>query len=178
MCIGVLLIGRINLFQLSKSHSIFFCAIFSTEEPDAKKAKEDDGEEDYSLADIAEGSVTSVSIFRGELAGVMILKCTNAWKKKWQAIVFFKACSIFQFSFCFRCPSPVHQVGSVDPAKDFRTLLRQKKLAFGDGKLRPLHLFVRSAVAVAFFVPSLFVCGDPRCPSQSVSSWLKGSSSC
>lgn len=42
-------------------HTLF--AIFSTEEPDAKKAKEDDGEEDYSLADIAEGSVTSVSVF-------------------------------------------------------------------------------------------------------------------
>lgn len=43
--------------------------IFSSEEPDAKKAKEDDGEDDYNLADIAEGSVTSVSI--------EILKSTN-----------------------------------------------------------------------------------------------------
>lgn len=56
VCVGVLLIVRMNYF-----HTLF--AIFSTEEPDAKKAKEDDGEEDYSLADIAEGSVTSVSVF-------------------------------------------------------------------------------------------------------------------
>lgn len=35
-------------------------AIYSAEEPDAKKAKPDEDEEDYSLADIAEGSVTSV----------------------------------------------------------------------------------------------------------------------
>lgn len=62
MCVGVLLIVRMNYF-----HTFFFFAIFSTEEPDAKRAKEDDGEEDYSLADIAEGSVTSVSFFSEEL---------------------------------------------------------------------------------------------------------------
>nr|XP_046260202.1 X-ray repair cross-complementing protein 5 [Scatophagus argus] len=53
-----------------------------TEEPDAKKAKGDEEAEDYSLADIAEGSVTSV--------------------------------------------------GSVDPARDFRTLIRLKSLPFGE----------------------------------------------
>ncbi|XP_036965192.1 X-ray repair cross-complementing protein 5 [Acanthopagrus latus] len=52
------------------------------EEPDAKKAKGDEEEEDYNLAVIAEGSVTSV--------------------------------------------------GSVDPARDFRTLIKQKSLPFGD----------------------------------------------
>lgn len=46
---------------------INYFVIFSAEEPDAKKAKEDDGEEDYSLADIAEGSVTSVSVLSGEV---------------------------------------------------------------------------------------------------------------
>uniref|UniRef100_A0A8C4HLN6 X-ray repair cross-complementing protein 5 n=1 Tax=Dicentrarchus labrax TaxID=13489 RepID=A0A8C4HLN6_DICLA len=51
------------------------------EEPDAKKAKGDE-EEDYNLADIAEGSVTSV--------------------------------------------------GSVDPARDFRTLIKLKSLPFGE----------------------------------------------
>ncbi|KAK5861164.1 hypothetical protein PBY51_022580 [Eleginops maclovinus] len=51
-----------------------------SEEPDAKKAKEEEEEEGYSLADIAEGSVTSV--------------------------------------------------GSVDPARDFRTLLKKKSLSF------------------------------------------------
>lgn len=56
VCVGVLLIVRMNYF-----HTLF--AVHSAEEPDAKKAKEHDGEEDYSLADIAEGSVTSVSIF-------------------------------------------------------------------------------------------------------------------
>lgn len=35
--------------------------IYSSDEPDAKKAKGDDEEEEYNLADIAEGSVTSVS---------------------------------------------------------------------------------------------------------------------
>ncbi|XP_031714163.1 X-ray repair cross-complementing protein 5 isoform X2 [Anarrhichthys ocellatus] len=53
-----------------------------SEEPDAKKAKGDEEEEDYSFADIAEGSVTSV--------------------------------------------------GSVDPAKDFRTLIKKKSLPFGE----------------------------------------------
>ncbi|KAF1382459.1 hypothetical protein PFLUV_G00144000 [Perca fluviatilis] len=53
-----------------------------SEEPDAKKAKGDEEEEEYSLADIAEGSVTSV--------------------------------------------------GSVDPARDFRTLIRKKSLPFGE----------------------------------------------
>lgn len=53
-----------------------------SEEPDAKKAKGDEEEEDYSFADIAEGSVTSV--------------------------------------------------GSVDPAKDFRTLIKKKSLLFGE----------------------------------------------
>ncbi|KAM9346851.1 X-ray repair cross-complementing protein 5-like [Symphorus nematophorus] len=53
-----------------------------TEEPDAKKAKGDEEEEDYNLADIAEGSVTSV--------------------------------------------------GSVDPARDFRTLIKLKTLPFGE----------------------------------------------
>ncbi|XP_037542319.1 X-ray repair cross-complementing protein 5 [Nematolebias whitei] len=52
-----------------------------SEEPDAKKAKEDEAEE-YNLADIAEGSVSSV--------------------------------------------------GSVDPARDFRTLIKQKSLPFGE----------------------------------------------
>ncbi|XP_035860194.1 X-ray repair cross-complementing protein 5 [Sander lucioperca] len=52
-----------------------------SEEPDAKKEKGDE-EEEYSLADIAEGSVTSV--------------------------------------------------GSVDPARDFRTLIRKKSLPFGE----------------------------------------------
>lgn len=36
--------------------------IYSSEEPDAKKAKGDEEEEEYNLADIAEGSVTSVRI--------------------------------------------------------------------------------------------------------------------
>ncbi|XP_068559485.1 X-ray repair cross-complementing protein 5 [Cebidichthys violaceus] len=54
-----------------------------SEEPDAKKAKGDEEEEeDYSFADIAEGSVTSV--------------------------------------------------GSVNPAKDFRTLMKKKSLPFGE----------------------------------------------
>ncbi|XP_076602838.1 X-ray repair cross-complementing protein 5-like [Chaetodon auriga] len=52
------------------------------EEPDAKKAKGDEEEEDFNLADIAEGSVTSV--------------------------------------------------GSVDPARDFRTLIKLKTLPFGE----------------------------------------------
>lgn len=38
-----------------------FIVVRSSEEPDAKKAKEDEAEE-YNLADIAEGSVSSVSI--------------------------------------------------------------------------------------------------------------------
>lgn len=37
-------------------------AVYSSEEPGAKKAKEEEDEEDYSLANIAEGPVTSVSI--------------------------------------------------------------------------------------------------------------------
>ncbi|XP_047456822.1 X-ray repair cross-complementing protein 5 [Mugil cephalus] len=53
-----------------------------SEEPDAKKGKEDETEEEYNLADIAEGSVTSV--------------------------------------------------GSVDPARDFRLLIKQKILPFGE----------------------------------------------
>ncbi|XP_038124088.1 X-ray repair cross-complementing protein 5 [Cyprinodon tularosa] len=53
-----------------------------SEEPDAKKAKEDEAEEEYNLADIAEGSVTSV--------------------------------------------------GSVDPARDFRALIKQKTIPFGE----------------------------------------------
>ncbi|KAK5920991.1 hypothetical protein CgunFtcFv8_024732 [Champsocephalus gunnari] len=53
-----------------------------SEEPGAKKAKEEEDEEDYSLANIAEGPVTSV--------------------------------------------------GSVDPARDFRTLLKKKSLSFGE----------------------------------------------
>ncbi|XP_034742435.1 X-ray repair cross-complementing protein 5 [Etheostoma cragini] len=53
-----------------------------SEEPDAKKAKGDEEEDEYSLADIAEGSVTSV--------------------------------------------------GSVDPARDFRTLIKKKSLPFGE----------------------------------------------
>ncbi|XP_070693802.1 X-ray repair cross-complementing protein 5 [Pempheris klunzingeri] len=53
-----------------------------SEEPDNKKAKGDEEEEEYNLADIAEGHVTSV--------------------------------------------------GSVDPARDFRTLIKQNSLPFGD----------------------------------------------
>ncbi|XP_018557864.1 LOW QUALITY PROTEIN: X-ray repair cross-complementing protein 5 [Lates calcarifer] len=53
-----------------------------SEEPDAKKAKGDEEEEEYNLADIAEGSVTSV--------------------------------------------------GSVDPARDFRILIKQKSRPFGE----------------------------------------------
>ncbi|XP_069554708.1 X-ray repair cross-complementing protein 5 [Brachyistius frenatus] len=53
-----------------------------SEEPDAKKAKEDEAEEEYNLADIAEGSVTSV--------------------------------------------------GSVHPVRDFRALIKQKSLPFGE----------------------------------------------
>ncbi|XP_047225878.1 X-ray repair cross-complementing protein 5 [Girardinichthys multiradiatus] len=53
-----------------------------SEEPDAKKAKEDEAEEEFNLADIAEGSVTSV--------------------------------------------------GSVNPARDFRALIKQKTLPFGE----------------------------------------------
>ncbi|KAM4731159.1 X-ray repair cross-complementing protein 5-like [Anableps anableps] len=53
-----------------------------SEEPDAKKAKEDEADDEYNLADIAEGSVTSV--------------------------------------------------GSVDPARDFRALIKQKTLPFGE----------------------------------------------
>ncbi|XP_029314830.1 X-ray repair cross-complementing protein 5 [Cottoperca gobio] len=53
-----------------------------SEEPDAKKAKGNEEEEEYRLADIAEGSVTSV--------------------------------------------------GSVDPARDFRTLIKKKSLPFGE----------------------------------------------
>lgn len=34
--------------------------VYSSEEPDAKKAKGDKEEEEYNLADISEGSVTSV----------------------------------------------------------------------------------------------------------------------
>lgn len=37
-----------------------------SEEPDAKKAKGDEDEEEYNLADITEGSVTSVRI-RGDI---------------------------------------------------------------------------------------------------------------
>lgn len=53
-----------------------------SEESDAKKANEDEAAEEYNLADIAEGSVTSV--------------------------------------------------GSVDPARDFRALIKQKSLPFGE----------------------------------------------
>ncbi|KAK2839696.1 hypothetical protein Q5P01_013436 [Channa striata] len=53
-----------------------------SEEPDAKKAKVDEEEEEYNLADIAEGSVTSV--------------------------------------------------GSVNPDRDFRTIIKQKSLPFGE----------------------------------------------
>ncbi|MED6289694.1 hypothetical protein CHARACLAT_005537 [Characodon lateralis] len=53
-----------------------------SEEPDAKKAKEDETEEEFNLADISEGSVTSV--------------------------------------------------GSVNPARDFRALIKQKTLPFGE----------------------------------------------
>lgn len=38
-----------------------FIVILSSEEPDAKKVKEEEAEEEYNLADIAEGSVSSVS---------------------------------------------------------------------------------------------------------------------
>ncbi|KAM6979367.1 X-ray repair cross-complementing protein 5-like [Tautogolabrus adspersus] len=53
-----------------------------SEEPDTKKVKGDDDEEEFNLADISEGSVTSV--------------------------------------------------GSVDPARDFRSLIKQKSLPFGE----------------------------------------------
>ncbi|XP_068184537.1 X-ray repair cross-complementing protein 5 [Antennarius striatus] len=59
------------------------------EEPDAKKGKGDEEEEDYSLADIAEGSVTSV--------------------------------------------------GSVDPARDFCTLIKRKSLSFGEACQQLTH---------------------------------------
>ncbi|KAF7653430.1 hypothetical protein LDENG_00083020 [Lucifuga dentata] len=65
--------------QLKTSAQIFGQG---SEEPDAKKAKGDEEEGDYNLADIAEGSVTSV--------------------------------------------------GSVDPARDFRTLIKQKSLPYGE----------------------------------------------
>ncbi|XP_045909206.1 X-ray repair cross-complementing protein 5 [Micropterus dolomieu] len=65
--------------QLKTSAQIFGK---DSEEPEAKKAKGDEEDEEYNLADIAEGSVTSV--------------------------------------------------GSVDPARDFRTLIRQKTVAFGE----------------------------------------------
>lgn len=58
VCIcAVLLIIRIKYCQDSNRPPF---AIYSAEEPDAKKAKGDEEEEDYNLADIAEGSVTSV----------------------------------------------------------------------------------------------------------------------
>ncbi|XP_074550578.1 X-ray repair cross-complementing protein 5-like [Halichoeres trimaculatus] len=60
-----------------------------SEEPDAKKAKGDEEEEEYNLADIAEGSVTSV--------------------------------------------------GSVDPARDFRSLIKQKTLPFGEACQQLTH---------------------------------------
>ncbi|XP_068602396.1 X-ray repair cross-complementing protein 5 [Brachionichthys hirsutus] len=60
-----------------------------TEEPDAKKGKGDEEEEDYSLADIAQGSVTSV--------------------------------------------------GSVDPARDFCTLIKRKSLSFGEACQQLTH---------------------------------------
>ncbi|XP_034549343.1 X-ray repair cross-complementing protein 5 [Notolabrus celidotus] len=60
-----------------------------SEEPDAKKAKGDEEEEEYNLADIAEGSVTSV--------------------------------------------------GSVDPARDFRTLIKRKTLPFGEACQQLTH---------------------------------------
>uniref|UniRef100_UPI003AAF9E49 X-ray repair cross-complementing protein 5 n=1 Tax=Centroberyx gerrardi TaxID=166262 RepID=UPI003AAF9E49 len=65
--------------QLKTSAQIFGKG---AEEPDAKKAKADEEEEEYNLADIAEGTVTSV--------------------------------------------------GSVDPARDFRSLIKQKSLPFGE----------------------------------------------
>ncbi|KAM4558391.1 X-ray repair cross-complementing protein 5-like [Odontesthes bonariensis] len=60
-----------------------------TEETDAKKAKEDEAEEEYNLADISEGSVTSV--------------------------------------------------GSVDPARDFRTLIKQKSRPFDEVCQQLIH---------------------------------------
>uniref|UniRef100_A0A3B4WZ92 X-ray repair cross-complementing protein 5 n=2 Tax=Seriola lalandi dorsalis TaxID=1841481 RepID=A0A3B4WZ92_SERLL len=61
-----------------------------SEEPDAKKVKGDEEEEEeYNLADIAEGSVTSV--------------------------------------------------GSVDPARDFRTLIKRKSIPFGDACQQLTH---------------------------------------
>uniref|UniRef100_A0A8C7Z1S9 X-ray repair cross-complementing protein 5 n=1 Tax=Oryzias sinensis TaxID=183150 RepID=A0A8C7Z1S9_9TELE len=60
-----------------------------SKEASADKGKEDEAEEEYNLADIAEGSVTSV--------------------------------------------------GSVDPARDFRTLLKQKSLPFGEACQQLTH---------------------------------------
>ncbi|KAM9709647.1 X-ray repair cross-complementing protein 5-like [Menidia menidia] len=60
-----------------------------SEEGDAKKAKEDEAEEEYNLADIAQGSVTSV--------------------------------------------------GSVDPARDFRSLIKQKSRPFGEVCQQLIH---------------------------------------
>nr|XP_020506802.1 X-ray repair cross-complementing protein 5 [Labrus bergylta] len=60
-----------------------------SEEPDTKKAKGDDEEEEFNLADIAEGSVTSV--------------------------------------------------GSVNPARDFRSLIKQKSLPFGEACQQLTH---------------------------------------
>ncbi|CAJ1079229.1 X-ray repair cross-complementing protein 5 [Xyrichtys novacula] len=72
--------------QLKTSAQIFGK---DSEEPDAKKAKGDEEEGEYNLADIAEGSVTSV--------------------------------------------------GSVDPARDFRTLIKQKTLPFGEACQQLTH---------------------------------------
>ncbi|XP_028248974.1 X-ray repair cross-complementing protein 5 [Parambassis ranga] len=60
-----------------------------SKEPDAKKVKEDEAGEDYNLADIAEGSVTSV--------------------------------------------------GSVNPDRDFRTLIKQKSIPFGEACQQLTH---------------------------------------
>uniref|UniRef100_A0A8C5HLZ9 X-ray repair cross-complementing protein 5 n=1 Tax=Gouania willdenowi TaxID=441366 RepID=A0A8C5HLZ9_GOUWI len=75
--------NKFTLTQVEKKKKLKTSAqIFGkdSDEPEAKKAKEDEADEEFNLADIAEGSVTSV--------------------------------------------------GSVDPARDFRTLIRQKTLTF------------------------------------------------
>lgn len=51
--------------KVFKAFKVTPFAINSSEEPDGKKAKQDEEEEDYSLANITEGTITSVRFWGG-----------------------------------------------------------------------------------------------------------------
>lgn len=109
----------------------------------------------------------------------------SGWKK---ALYFLSRCTL---KFTVNFFSTQIQVGSVDPARDFRSLVKQKSIPFGEGKVLLLLLllfltFVLAMSVLLYFIRVLlstccfllFWLWWPCCPPQSVSSSFKGLSSC